>query len=205
MKKMMIVLLACSTALFFGCGQGGEQSAGDGDGAPPARGAPGPPGDDPPLSPHGRALALEARDDADAPALVVVAPERAALQTALLAFRRRDGTGPRFVAHDAARVSAAPSATARELRLEYGDVDFSACDDDPSAATAPGDRAFALLCFVKARPETDVAVVADAPVLSSLVACSRGSPPRLRLAPNRAQNFRVTFDAAEDDDEPESW
>jgi hypothetical protein len=30
MKKIMIVLLACSTALFFGCGQGGGHSEGDG-------------------------------------------------------------------------------------------------------------------------------------------------------------------------------
>ena len=129
-----------------------------------------------------------------APQLVVVAPEQAALQTALLAsggentyqwttrgaralssasdsssrtpppsprlaFRPVDQTGvPRFVAHDAARY--APASATRELRLEYGAVDFGACDDgvDDSDSNVDPRRlarnAYALLCFLRARPET---------------------------------------------------
>ena len=118
------------------------------------------------LTSVGRRRALELRCVDEPPQLVVVAPERAALQTALLAFpagrtrihgrlaarsralssasdsssrmtpppsprlafRPVDQTGvPRFVAHDAARY--APAAATRELRLEYGAVDFGACDD----------------------------------------------------------------------------
>ena len=166
------------------------------------------------LSPRGRRLALEVRAAAAGPELVVVAPERAAVQAALLAFRG-GVDGPHFVAHDAAR-RAATHAT-RELRLEYGDaVDFSPCDDEGGGpgddraldARARGRHAYALLCFVRARPETDVAVVAAEEVLEAVVhATSRRGDEPVVFAPNRACDLVVAFDATDDleDDQPEGW
>lgn len=184
------------------------------------------------LTSVGRRRALELRCVDEPPQLVVVAPERAALQTALLAFRQGTPQEPRsralssasdstrtpppsprlafrpvpdeagassplFVAHDAARY--APTSAARELRLEYGAVDFGACDDGFNDAGPDDPRrlarnAYALLCFVRARPETDIAIVADGAVLEALVNATRGGHDRLALDPKAIHEFRLRFE-----------
>lgn len=165
------------------------------------------------LSLRGRRAALRLRDSVSAkeppPGLVVVAPHRAAIQTALLAV------GGRTVAHDAA---ASRPSSRRDLEFEYGAaVDFGSCDDDPASvqcdAPALARRTYALLSFLTARPEHDLALVADSIVLQALVA--QGVPPT-EANTNRPfhagelRDLKLRFAAdddafSEDDSSPESW
>ena len=67
-------------------------------------------------------------------------------------------------------------------------------------------RRYALLCFIKARAERDVAVVADSAVLEALVNGCRGAKDRLALEHNRVHEFSVRFeDDLVEDDRPENW
>ncbi|KAJ1447757.1 hypothetical protein M885DRAFT_178933 [Pelagophyceae sp. CCMP2097] len=227
------------------------------------------------LSPRGRAQALALRDgaDADAPRLVVVAPHRAAVQTALLAFgsldnrpaaaagqrRRRkkreelvlsepddDATDghrpvPIFVAHDAARPRDRAATRKKaglviaELHLEYGaQVDFAVCDharaavarrertrslshesedllnfggdasplDEDESRASLARRVYGLLSFLRARAESDIAVVADQHVLDALVsdaARSKSAAVRRPFVAGELRELRVDFFAGADD------
>ena len=96
--------------------------------------------------------------------------------------------------------------------MECGAVDFGACDDgvDDSDSNDPrrlARNAYALLCFVRARPETDIAIVADGAVLEALVNATRGHRDRLALDPKAIHDFRLRFEdeGSLEDEEAMEW
>lgn len=143
--------------------------------------ATGTPGEVGALSAKGRRDALDMRQKLakkPAPDIVVVSPDRGSIQTALLSAARPSAL---IVAHDAARPWNTQCESQQELKLEFGTaVDFGSCDflEDADATTqkwreSPKTlerRAFALLSFVRHRPEQHVAIVAEANVLRALLA-----------------------------------
>jgi len=126
------------------------------------------------LTAKGRLGALALRESLSQHAydLVVVSPDRASLQTALLALTQKKSHSRRFfVAHDAAALPASSSKKHRlleQLQLEYGAaVDFTFVDELQTDHVRR--KIFALVAFLEARPERRIALVADAIVLDALL------------------------------------
>jgi len=135
-------------------------------------------GGDAALAASGKVAALELRRTiTHCPELIVVAPDRACIQTALLAFRSMSNSYNRrcIVAHDSLANGGISSESFDILQLEYGQaVDFSLVDlEEINARNGIIDlqrRVFALLAFLRARTESTLALVATASILDALQA-----------------------------------
>ena len=158
------------------------------------------PDDDEGLCKAGKSQALELRNSLTGYDLVVVSPDRASIQTALIAL----SSTSRFIAHDAAAL-----VTNLDLQCEYGAaVDFTFVDDD---RTDYHRKVFALVAFLDARPEKRIAVVADGLVLDALATHYGDPAPKMVTGDHRDLRIPsfVSHDddciIEDDDDEPESF
>eukprot|EP01047_Picozoa_sp_COSAG01_P075258 COSAG01_NODE_12842_length_1677_cov_3.245247_1_plen_294_part_00 len=145
---------------------------------------------DPPLTAIGRkqASALRARTQLLSPQLVVVSPMVRATQTALLGWAHLvEGatTTVPFVAHEGAREPGGVHTCDQrrplsELQKEFPMIDYSLVEplgeEDPlwhdtqrESTTEVCDRGYALLEWLHARPETDIALSSHSSILFTLL------------------------------------
>lgn len=163
--------------------------------------------DDDGLSAKGRVEALKLRAYNADPELCLVSPDRASLQTAMLALSGKPNAADlRFVAHDAARPKLLRTNSGA-LRLEFSpNVDFGSCHDDHKLSTEMpvtfDRRVAALLGFLKHRPEQRIALVAHRDVLDALLRQAAAKPDLdARVIPRRVRLFKLAFTSHDNLDE----
>ena len=103
-----------------------------------------------------------------------------------------------------------PASAAPSRPVKRGEYDRTRSSSLPKIGRRPQARAlarnaYALLCFLRARAESDVAIVADAAVLEALVNSGSASGEPCALDPTRVHDFRLRFEENLEPETPEAW